>query len=81
RFDEMFLFNIAKWITNSYRGQLNFFYLPPSGKNLAVFETFETDPHQQKAIIVRPDMHIGYLNDVVSIAMLDNYLRNVVGIL
>lgn len=81
RFDEMFLFNIAKWITNNYQGLLNFFYLPPSGKNLAIFEAFETDPHQQKAIIVRPDMHIGYLNDVVSIAMLDNYLRNVAGIL
>jgi hypothetical protein len=59
---------------------LNFYYLPPSGKNLAVFEAFETDPHREKAIIVRPDMHIGYMNDMVSIAMLDNYLVTVAGV-
>jgi hypothetical protein len=76
----MTLFNIAKWISSRYPGILNFFYLPPSGKNLAVFEAFETDPHQQKAIIVRPDMYIGYMNDLVSIAMLDNYLQNVIGL-
>jgi len=80
RFDEMFLFNIAKWITNRFNGVLNFYYLPPSGKNLAVFEAFETDPHREKAIIVRPDMHIGYMNDMVNIAMLDNYLLNVAGV-
>ena len=80
RFEEMLLFNIAKWITNNYQGLVNFFYLPPSGKNLAVFEAFETDPHREKAIIVRPDMHIGYMNDLVSIAMLDNYLKNVIGL-
>jgi len=81
RFDEMTVFNIAKWISDRYSGMLNFFYLPPSGKNLAVFEAFETDPHQQKAIIVRPDMYIGYMNDLVSIAMLGNYLRNVAGVI
>jgi hypothetical protein len=80
RFDEMFLFNIAKWITNRYQGQLNFFYLPPSGKNLKVFEAFETDPHREKAIIVRPDMYIGYMNDLVAINLMDNYLRNVIGL-
>jgi len=81
KFDELFLFTIAKWITNKYAGILNFFYLPPSGKNLEVFEVFETNPHQQKAIIVRPDMYIGYLNDVVDMGILDNYLKNVVGAL
>ncbi|MFI5162713.1 MAG: FAD-dependent monooxygenase [Sphingobacteriales bacterium] len=81
KFDEMTLFNIAKWISDQYPGMLNFFYLPPSGKNLAVFEAFETDPHREKTILVRPDMHIGYMNDLVSIALLDNYLRNVIGLL
>jgi 2-polyprenyl-6-methoxyphenol hydroxylase-like FAD-dependent oxidoreductase len=80
KFDEMYLFTLAKWITNKYPGMLNFFYLPPSGKNVDVFNAFETDPHRQKAIIVRPDMYIGYLNDVVDISMLDNYLQNVVGV-
>lgn len=81
KFDEMFLFAIAKWITGKYPGILNFFYLPPSGKNIEVFEAFEADPHRQLAIIVRPDMHIGYMNNVVELAMLDNYLQNVAGII
>ncbi|MBV8390398.1 MAG: FAD-dependent monooxygenase [Mucilaginibacter sp.] len=81
KFDEMFLFTIAKWITNKYPGMLNFFYLPPSGKNVEVFEAFEADPHKQMAIVVRPDMHIGYMNDVVDLGMIDNYLQNVVGII
>ena len=81
RFDEMYLFALAKWITNKYAGMLNFFYLPPSGKNVAVFEVFEADPHKQKAVIVRPDMHIGYMNDVVNIGMMDNYLQNIAGII
>jgi 2-polyprenyl-6-methoxyphenol hydroxylase-like FAD-dependent oxidoreductase len=81
KFDEMYLFTLAKWITNRYPGILNFFYPPPSGKNVNVFDVFETDPHRQKAIIVRPDMHIGYMNDVVDIGMMDNYLQNVVGII
>jgi hypothetical protein len=77
KFDELFLFSIAKWITLEYTVLLNFFYLPPSGKNLDVFEAFECNPHQQKALIIRPDMYIGYMNDVVDMGMMDNYLRNV----
>jgi 2-polyprenyl-6-methoxyphenol hydroxylase-like FAD-dependent oxidoreductase len=78
RFDELFLFTIAKWITARYQGVLNFYYLPPSGKNLAVFDAFEANPHAQKAIIVRPDMYIGYISDAADLGMMDNYLRNVV---
>jgi 2-polyprenyl-6-methoxyphenol hydroxylase-like FAD-dependent oxidoreductase len=81
RFEEMYLFTLAKWITNKYPGVLNFFYLPPSGKNLEVFNAFQVDPHKQKAIIVRPDMYIGFLSDVVDIGMMDNYLQNVTGII
>ena len=77
----MYLFTIAKWITTKYPGLLNFFYLPPSGKNVEVFEAFEADPHRQMAIVVRPDMHIGYMNDVVDLGMLDNYLQNVAGVI
>jgi 2-polyprenyl-6-methoxyphenol hydroxylase-like FAD-dependent oxidoreductase len=80
RFEEMFLFTAARWMSQQYNGVLNFYYLPPSGKNLKVFEAFEADPHGQKAIIVRPDMYIGYMNDVVDLAIIDNYLRNVAGI-
>jgi len=78
KLDEMFLFTLAKWISDNHPGILNFFYLPPSGKNVDVFNALEADPHKQKAIIVRPDMYIGYMNDVVDIGMMDNYLQNVV---
>ena len=81
KFDEIYLFTIAKWITQKYPGLLNFFYLPPSGKNTSVFDGLEANPHGQKAFIIRPDMYIGYVNDVVDIAMMDNYLQNVVGII
>ncbi len=81
KFNEMYLFTLAKWITEKYPGVLNFFYLPPSGKNVAVFDAFEADPHKQKAIIVRPDMYIGYMNDLVDIGMLNNYLQNVAGVI
>ncbi|HWZ15922.1 MAG TPA: FAD-dependent monooxygenase [Mucilaginibacter sp.] len=80
KFDELFLFTLAKWITGRYSNTLNFFYLPPSGKNLDVFNAFEANPHQQMAIIVRPDMHIGFMNDKVDMVLMDNYLRNVAGI-
>lgn len=79
KLQEIDLFTLAKWITQKYPANLNFFYLPPSAKNQPVFDAFEIKGNQKKAIIVRPDMHIGFLNDVVDIDMMDNYLQNVVG--
>jgi hypothetical protein len=76
----MDLFALAKWITHSYNGALNLFYLPPSAKNQHVFNQFDIAEGKQKALIVRPDMHIGLMNDVVDIDMMDNYLNNVVGL-
>jgi 2-polyprenyl-6-methoxyphenol hydroxylase-like FAD-dependent oxidoreductase len=80
KFDELFLFNVARWITIKYANLMNFFYLPPTGKNLDIFNAFEVSPHLQKAIIVRPDMHIGFINDAVDLGLMDNYLKNVVGV-
>ncbi|WP_419700176.1 FAD-dependent oxidoreductase [Mucilaginibacter sp. NFX135] len=79
KLQELDLFTLAKWITQNYTGTLNFFYLPPSAKNQHVFDAFGIKEKQKKAIIVRPDMHIGFINDVVDIDMMDNYLQNVVG--
>lgn len=73
------LFNLARWITQSYPQQLNFFYLPFSVKNKAVFDCFELKEDQHKAIIVRPDMYIGYLNDTIHVDLIDQYLEQVVG--
>ncbi|WP_374949698.1 FAD-dependent monooxygenase [Mucilaginibacter sp.] len=76
---ETYLFTLAKWITQNYAGALNFFHLPPSDKNQQVFDAFEVASKTRKAIIVRPDMYIGYMNDLIDIDMMDNYLRNIVG--
>jgi 2-polyprenyl-6-methoxyphenol hydroxylase-like FAD-dependent oxidoreductase len=74
------LFTLARWITQNYATVLNFFYLPPSTKNLAVFEAFEIKENQARSLIIRPDMHIGFMNDKVDMVLMDNYLRNVIGI-
>jgi len=73
------LFNLARWITQNYPQQLNFFYLPFSAKNKAVFDCFEMKEDQHKAIIVRPDMHIGYLNDTVHVDLIGDYLAKFIG--
>jgi hypothetical protein len=79
KLQELDLFTLAKWITKKYPANLNFFYLPPSARNQQVFDAFGIKENQKKAIIVRPDMHIGLINDVVDIEMMDNYLQNVMG--
>ncbi|MCC8411232.1 FAD-dependent monooxygenase [Mucilaginibacter sp. UR6-1] len=78
KFKEIDIFTLAKWITQKYNGAINLFYLPPSKNNIRVFELFGIKEEQKKAIIVRPDMYIGYINDVVAIDMMDNYLLNVI---
>jgi 2-polyprenyl-6-methoxyphenol hydroxylase-like FAD-dependent oxidoreductase len=74
------LFALARWITQNYANLLNFYYLPYSAKNRQVFEEFEINPNRAKSLIVRPDMHIGFMNDKVDMVLMDNYLKNVVGI-
>lgn len=76
---EDYLFTLAKWITKDYQGAINFFYLPPSAKNRHVFEAFDVKQGSRKALIVRPDLHIGYQSDLVDIEMMNNYLQNIVG--
>jgi hypothetical protein len=75
------LFALAKWITQNYPGILNFFYLPFSAKNQQVFDTFEVTDNLKKALIIRPDMHIGFINDAIDMALMDNYFKNVVGLI
>jgi 2-polyprenyl-6-methoxyphenol hydroxylase-like FAD-dependent oxidoreductase len=79
KFNDIDLFTLAKWIMQNYNGVLNFFYLPPSAKNEEIFNIFEVKESKKKAMIIRPDMHIGFINDVVDIEMMDNYLNNIVG--
>jgi len=71
---------IAKWIKSAYPFALNFFYMPPSDRNKAIFEAFEINSGKAKrAIVVRPDLHIGYINDIVDTELIDGYLKQVIG--
>lgn len=72
------LFALARWISLNHP-QLNFFYLPFSVKNKAVFDCFEMKEGGRKAIIVRPDMYIGYLNDTIHVELIADYLEKIVG--
>ncbi|MEJ6981034.1 FAD-dependent monooxygenase [Pedobacter sp. P351] len=68
------LLAIVKWIKLTYPLGLNFFYMPPSKRNQHVFDTFEINENGRKALIIRPDMYIGYMNDIVDIELLNGYL-------
>ncbi|AMR30440.1 hypothetical protein A0256_02900 [Mucilaginibacter sp. PAMC 26640] len=76
---EQYLFTLAKWITQRHNGVINFFHLPPSDKNQHILDKFEVRPGHRKALIIRPDMYIGYINDAIDIELMDNYLVDVVG--
>lgn len=73
------LYLLAKWIKSTYPFQLNFYYLPPSARNQHVFDCFEIKEEGRKVLIIRPDMHIGYINDVVDLELIDVYLKETVG--
>ncbi|PTQ93190.1 2-polyprenyl-6-methoxyphenol hydroxylase-like FAD-dependent oxidoreductase [Mucilaginibacter yixingensis] len=71
------LFIVAKWLTQHYTGLINFYYLPPSEKNQQVFDAFEINKGQHKSMLIRPDMHIGYLNDAIDLDRMDRYLKEI----
>lgn len=73
------LYLLARWIKSAYPFNLNFYYLPPSERNQHVFDYFQMQEKSKKSIIVRPDMYIGYMNDVVDIELIDGYLKQTVG--
>jgi hypothetical protein len=73
------LLAVAKWIKLNYPFNLNLYYLPPSKRNQNIFDHFELKENQKKAIIIRPDMYIGYINDIVDIELIDGYLKEVSG--
>ncbi|HEY0055424.1 MAG TPA: FAD-dependent monooxygenase [Pedobacter sp.] len=70
---------ISKWIKLSYPFDLHFYYLPPSTRNKHVFEQFEVTENKRKAVLIRPDMYIGYINDVVDVELIGGYLQESLG--
>jgi 2-polyprenyl-6-methoxyphenol hydroxylase-like FAD-dependent oxidoreductase len=75
------LFKVAKWLTQSYSGYINFYYLPTSAKNQHVFDAFEVGKGQHRSLLVRPDMYIGFMNDAIDLDRMDRYLQGAVGVI
>ncbi|TAH03360.1 MAG: hypothetical protein EAZ15_03300 [Sphingobacteriales bacterium] len=73
------LFSLAKWIKTNYN--LTFNYLPATTANKNIFDAFEIVTGERKMIVIRPDLHISLISDVVDTTILDNYLRNVLGMI
>lgn len=71
---------LAKWIKSTYPFGLNFYYLPPSERNQHIFDCFEIKEDYKKALIVRPDLYIGYMNDIVDIELIGGYMKEVTGV-
>lgn len=70
---------ITQWMTRRYPGDMHLFYLPYSAKNQQIFDTFEIKPEQMKMVLIRPDMHIAYMNDLMNIGLIDTYMEEVLG--
>lgn len=68
---------IGRWVKQKYPRDMHLYYLPYSPKNREVFDTFEMKSTQTKMILVRPDMHIGYINDALNISLVETYMEEV----
>jgi len=70
---------IAQWMRQKYPREMHLYYLPYSVGNQQVFEVFEVAPTGTKSVLIRPDMHIGYINDMLNVSLIDTYMEEVVG--
>jgi len=71
------LFILAQWMKQKYTRYMHLFYLPYSTKNQPVFNAFEVNKDQNKMILIRPDMYIAYMHDVVNASLIDTYMIEV----
>lgn len=71
------LFMMAQWMKQKYTQYMHLYYLPYSDRNKSVFELFEVHPDRTKMILVRPDMYIAYMHDIISANLVDTYMEEV----
>ena len=71
------LFIMAQWMKQKYTNHMHLFYLPYSPKNDLVFQAFEIPPDSNKMVLIRPDLHIGYMHDTISANLIDTYMIEV----
>ncbi|MFC3197214.1 FAD-dependent monooxygenase [Parapedobacter deserti] len=70
---------IGRWMRQKYPREMHLFYLPYSPANQQVFDTFEVKAENTKIVLIRPDMHIGYMNDMLNVDLIDTYMEEVIG--
>src|SRR5690606_5145635 len=59
------LFVMGQWVRQTFPRTVHLYYLPYSPANDAVFRAFELEPGNTKMLLIRPDMYIGYMNDII----------------
>ncbi len=69
----------AQWVRQKYPREMHLYYLPYSPRNHQVFDAFEVKPQGTKIVLIRPDMYIGYINDMVNVSLIDTYMEEVMG--
>ncbi|MFB2119208.1 FAD-dependent monooxygenase [Parapedobacter sp. 2B3] len=70
---------IGQWMRQKYPREMHLYYLPYSNRNQAVFRAFEVKPTGTKLVLIRPDMHIGYINDMLNVSLVDTYMQEILG--
>lgn len=70
---------IGRWMRQKYPREMHLYYLPYSPRNQQVFDVFELPPTGTKIILIRPDMHIGYMNDILNVNLIDTYMEEIIG--
>lgn len=69
---------IGQWMRQKYPREMHLYYLPYSPRNHHLFDTFEVKPDGVKMVLVRPDMYIGYVNDMLNVSLVDTYMEEVI---
>ena len=70
---------IGQWMRQKYPREMHLYYLPYSFQNQPVFDAFEVRSTGTKIVLVRPDMYIGYINDMLNVSLIDTYMEEIFG--
>ena len=70
---------VGRWMRQKYPREMHLYYLPYSPRNSDVFNRFELRPTATRIVLIRPDMHIGYMNDTLNVNLIDTYMEEILG--
>src|SRR5690606_27991938 len=70
---------IGQWMRQKYPREMHLYYLPYSERNQQVFQAFEVKPSNTKIVLIRPDMYIAYINDMLNVSLIDTSMEEIPG--